>query len=45
MSPIFRGRLKVGFTLTKVPEPSTYGLIGAGALVLLIAARKFKKVA
>lgn len=29
----------------KVPEPSTYGLIGAGALVLLIAARKFKKKA
>lgn len=39
------GSDKVGFTLTKVPEPSTYGLIGAGALVLLIAARKFKKVA
>lgn len=36
---------KVGITLTKVPEPSTYGLIGAGALVLLIAARKFKKMA
>ena len=36
---------KMLINFNKVPEPSTYGLFGAGALVLLIATRRFKKVA
>lgn len=34
--------LNITLTLVPVPEPSTYGLIGAGALVGLIGFRRFK---
>ena len=37
------GSDKLYVNLRAVPEPSTYGIIGASALVLLIAARRFKK--
>jgi hypothetical protein len=37
------GSDKLYIDLKAVPEPSTYGIIGASALVLLIAARHFKR--
>jgi len=37
------GSDKLYINLRAVPEPSYYGMIGASALVLLIAARRFKK--
>lgn len=38
----FQGFVNLRLTLVPVPEPSTYGLIGAGALVGLIGFRRFK---
>jgi hypothetical protein len=37
------GSEKLYLDLRPVPEPSTYGMIGASALVLLIVARRFKR--
>jgi len=37
------GSDKLYVNLRAVPEPSTYGIIGSSALVLLIATRRFKK--
>lgn len=37
------GSEKLYLNLRPVPEPSTYGMIGASALVLLVIARRFRK--
>ena len=37
------GSDKIAVNLVEVPEPSTYGLFGAGALAALIAIRRFRR--